>query len=111
MMVEAVCIVLIFVIMSFLFLRTGRKAYSLLTLPLAVVPLANIVANLLTSGGLQAAYPGGVKLISLLIGFAVGLTLMGVLSHNIPIKKSRNAYLIVSGGFTTILTFIFASVI
>lgn len=106
MLVEAICITLILAIMVFMFLRSGRKDYAIATVPLLIVPIFHTVSNLIYDV-FKIAISVNVKAAVDVVGLAIAVAIMGFISSKYKTKASRFGYLLVSGGFTVILTIIF----
>lgn len=106
MLVESICIILILLIMIFVLIRSGRKDYVLTTLPLLIVPFFNTVLSLIDDA-MSLLVSVNVKVAVDILGLAITVAIMGWISGHFKTKKSRFAYLITCGGFTTILTIIF----
>lgn len=109
MIIECSTIVLIIAMISFIFLRTKRVKYALVTLPLITVPLMHLL-------GQAAAYflieknDVTVKVITILsfdiLGLLVGALLLGILLHNLPVKKARISFAIVAAVFMVTLSIV-----
>ena len=101
-------IVIVMALMSFVFLRAGKKEYALANLPLAMVPFVHIFSRLLadwadpfiplTAPEIRVAIDLTVALISCL--------LIGITSRAIPERRTRNGFSLACTGFTVILTLV-----
>lgn len=106
MLVEALAITIIFFVMIFIFLRAGKKEYALATAPLLAVPIFQIIANVLNQ--LVGKYISlEVKSLILIVGLAVGVILIGTMSSLLKGNRTKIAYMLTCGGFTTVLAIIF----
>ena len=108
MVVECVTIVLIILLVSAIFLRARRKDYAFTTFPLLILPLMHIL-SLLFAPPLARSFSQEVSGVIVAIDAAalvVSCIVLGVVSNTIPMKKSRNIYLIVCGVFVVILTWV-----
>ncbi|MFZ2538115.1 MAG: hypothetical protein WAX04_04365 [Oscillospiraceae bacterium] len=106
MLVESICIILILTIMVFIFMRSGRRDFALATAPLLIVPFFHTVSNL-AYDVFKIAISVNVKAGADVLGLAIAVALMGVISSTHKTKASKLGYLLISGGFTTLLTIIF----
>lgn len=106
MLVESICIILIFVLIRFDFLRRGRKDYAKAMTPLLVLPIVHTVFNVI-GDIIKLPVNVNVKAAADVLALAVAIAYMAIVSIKLKTTKSRTAYLIVCGGFTTILTIIF----
>lgn len=106
MLVESICIVLILAIMVFVFMRGGRKDYALAVVPLLIVPFVHMLSSLVQDV-LKIALSTNVKAAADVVGLAIAMAMIGLISGKMETKKSRMAYLIISGGFTAVLTIMF----
>lgn len=109
MIVESLSIILIILGIFVVFLRSKRADYALSTIPLAIVPAAQLLSELFVpsiSRGLSldaAIVQVGVVAGSLIIACIV----MGLMSNQIRSKRSRGTYLAVCGMFLLILSSVF----
>lgn len=106
MLVESICIVLILAIMLFGFLRGGRKDYALAVSPLLIVPFIHILASLVQDV-MKISLSTNVKAAADVVGLAIAMAMLGFISGKIKSKKSKIAYLVITGGFTAVLTVMF----
>ncbi len=106
MIVESISIFIIFAVMIFLFMRANKKSYAAATAPLLAVPVFQIIANILNEL-ISVNVSIEMKTLILIIGLSVSLVLIGGVSILLTGKRSRIIYIIISGGFSTILTVIF----
>ena len=105
MLVESICIILILVIMMFLFIRSGRKDYAVATAPLLIVPFFHTITNVVWE---IVKLPYDVNLMASVdvVGLAIAVAMMGFMSSKYKTKATRYGYLLVSVGFTAIMTII-----
>lgn len=106
MVVESISIIVIFLVMIFIFLRAGKKSYAIATAPLLLVPAFQIVASVLNKL-IDKNVSMEMKTLILIVGLAVSLVLIGVISSILKDKKSRLIYILLCGGFSTTLAIIF----
>ncbi len=106
MLVESICIILILTIMVFMFMRSGRKDFALATAPLLIVPFFHTISNLIYDL-FKISISVNVKAGTDVLGLAIAVAIMGIISSKHKTKASRLGYLLISGGFTTLLTIIF----
>lgn len=102
MVVESISIMVIFLVMVFIFLRAGKKTYAIATAPLLLVPAFQIAANFLSKN-----VSIEMETLVLIVGLAVSLVLIGVISSILKDKKARLVYILLCGGFSTTLAIIF----
>lgn len=106
MLVESIAIIVIFAVMIFIFLRAGKKNYAIAASPLIVVPLFQIIANILNEiWGKQVN--ADIKSITVVVGLAIAMVMLGLLSNVVGGKKPRAVYLMICSGFTIALTIIY----
>ncbi len=106
MVVESISIIIIFAVMVFLFLRAGKKTYAIATLPLIVVPLFEVISVIL-SEIIGRVVSTDIKSLIVIVGLAISVVFIGLLSNTLKAKKSKVVYMALCGGFTTVLTIIF----
>ena len=106
MVVESLAILIIFLVMVVMFLRSKKRKYAILTLPLLIVPLTNILFNVV-----RDLFKMSVNLTThmfvLIVALAAAVLVIGFLTHIIKLKKTKFIYCFTCAGFTTILTVIF----
>ncbi|MEG0692154.1 MAG: hypothetical protein RR444_03625 [Oscillospiraceae bacterium] len=106
MLVESISIILILIIMVFIFMRSGRKDYALATSPLLIVPFFHTISNL-ACDVLKISLDVNIKASIDVLGLAIAVAIMGFVSSKHKTKAARFGYLLVSVGFTALLTIIF----
>lgn len=106
MIVESISIIVIFTAMSFIFVRAKKKDYAAATAPLIIVPFAQLLGNILNEI-FGKVITVDIQSLIVIIGLAIGVVLIGVASSFLVGKKSRVVYILICGGFTTILTIVF----
>jgi hypothetical protein len=89
-----------------MFLRRKKKDYAAATIPLIIVPFAQILGNILNEI-FGKVITVDIQSIIVIVAFAVSLVLIGVTSHFLKGKRSRLIYNFLCGGFTTILLILF----
>lgn len=106
MVVECIVIIGVFILMEVIFLRTHHKAWALAMLPLGIVPLTNIVLELMVKRLFHAELTvfGGVLVLT--IAVAVESALLGFCSSLIESKRSKASYISVSNTFNIALALI-----
>lgn len=108
MYIECICICMIVLAISVIFLRRGKKDWALLVLPLLFVPAATLISTGLLrvvsfpsrSVALQS------QIIFILCALIAACLLMGFASLRLRSPRSRLSFLVVSGGFTVVLTWL-----
>jgi len=109
MFIECITIVLIIAMISFIFLRTKRRRYALLTLPLIFVPAMHVAAQLFlafifTNFDRTAQ---AIMIISFdLVGLLVGGLLQGMLLHHLPGKRTRVGFAVIAAFYMIALTIV-----
>ena len=109
MLVECLAIVVVILLLSFVFLRSGRKDYALTTLPLMLLPTVHVITSLLLASPLNGAFSldtGGITVAIDATSLVVSCVLLGLFSHQITSKKARNFYLVISILFVVVLTWV-----
>ncbi|WMJ22594.1 hypothetical protein RBG61_11430 [Paludicola sp. MB14-C6] len=106
MIVESIAIIIIFTVMSILFIRVKKKNYAAATAPLIIVPFFQLIANILNEY-LGKVVTADIQSLIVIIGLAIGVVLIGVASNYLVGKKPKIAYILLCGSFTTILTIVF----
>ncbi|MEG1995985.1 MAG: hypothetical protein RR036_00590 [Oscillospiraceae bacterium] len=106
MVIESVAIIMIIAVVMFGYLRTNKKEYALVTLPLLVLPFTNVIAEILCET--ISKFDG--LTISIVTNFS-GLILTGVLlfltSKNLPTKKKQIVFIILALIYSIALFLIF----
>lgn len=106
MVVECFVIIGVFVLMEVIFLRTHHKAWAVAMLPLGIVPLTDIVLELVIKVLFHAEVTvlGGV--VALMIAVAVSAAALGFCSSLIESKRSKASYITISNTFNIVLAII-----
>lgn len=108
MVTECWAIIIVIFCISFIFLRSGRSAYALSVLPLAIFPAFHLMGRVVSrtivahSSLNQSLLQVGIDV----SGLAIACILMGFASQKIKNRRQRLALLIISAGFTLILAWI-----
>lgn len=108
MLVESIAILLILFIIVVVFLRARRKDDTIAILPLLLVPLVHTILELLRDA-FPAVISTNVRAFADVLALAASVTVMGVLSGKMKSRKVKAAYLLLSVGFSAILTLIYLS--
>ena len=108
MIIECITIVSIIVMISFIFLRTKRRRYAIVTFPLITIPLLHIVGQAIAyfffKGDNTAEH---ITVLSFdLLGILLGALFMGMLIGNIHSKKARLSFVIISAFFMIALAIV-----
>ena len=106
MIVESIVIIGVFLLIEMIFLKTHHKAWAVAMLPLAIVPLTNIVLELVVKKLIQAEVTVLGSIISLTIAVAVEASFLGFCSSLIESKRSKATYLSISNAFNIALAII-----
>lgn len=102
MLVEAVSMLMIFAVMVFIFLRAKKKNHAIAIMPLLILPFVHTVMSLFGSH-----MTIDILAIADVVALAVSVCLMGLLSNVFKKGKARFLYLLICGGFTTLICIIF----
>ncbi|MDE7303567.1 MAG: hypothetical protein K2N60_09665 [Oscillospiraceae bacterium] len=105
MLIECTAIFLLITAVSLMYVRAKKKNYALATVPLLILPLANILAYA-ASGKLSNILPMDkftVYAAINIIAVVISSCLVGVMSYKFPKKSTRTAYVIMSLIFNIIL--------
>lgn len=105
MLIECTAIFLIISAVSLMYVRAKKKNYALATVPLLILPLANILA-FTASGKLAGILPMDkftVYAAINIIAVIASSCLVGVMSYKFPKKSTKTAYVIMSLIFNIIL--------
>ncbi|MEG0853765.1 MAG: hypothetical protein RSF82_07825 [Angelakisella sp.] len=107
MLTESVVVILLTLIISYLYMRRGKRGMSMSVLPLAVLPIMNIIGYFIGTGLPTTALlsPKQWQVLFLMIGLIAGGSLFGIISSNIKKRSARRAYLVLCGGFTVLFAF------
>lgn len=106
MVVECIVIIGVFVLMDVIFLRTHHKAWALALLPLGIVPLANVILELVVKLLLHIEVPVFGGILVLTVAVAVEATLLGFCSSLIESKRSKASFISISNTFNIALAII-----
>ena len=101
-------IVIIFLLVGFSFMRSGKKEYAVAVLPLLLVPLVHIFSGVL-AGWLQKPLPLSWLELRVILDLAAGLIgclLIGLFARQIPNSRTRIAFIWSCTGFVGILTMV-----
>lgn len=107
MLVESVAIVMILLFMAFIFLRSRRRDYAAATIPLILVPLVHAVVCLLGEGFPKFAQNEIFRSTADVLALAAAVAVMGMICTKLKSRKTKYSYLVLCGGFSTLLTLIF----
>ncbi|MEG1942932.1 MAG: hypothetical protein RR049_03875 [Angelakisella sp.] len=106
MVTESVVVILLTLIISYMYMRRGKRGIAMAVLPLAVMPFANLIGHFIsTSFGDALLSAKQWQVMFLMIGLIAGGSLFGIISSNIKKRSSRRMYLFVCGGFTVLFAF------
>ena len=103
MVIECVVIIGVFVLMEIIFLRTHHKEWALAMLPLGIVPLTDIVLEVVVKGIFHAEVTVFGGILALTIAVAVEAAFLGFCSSIIVNKRSKATYLSISNAFNIAL--------
>lgn len=110
MVIECATIVLIIAMISFIFLRTKRVKFALVTLPLMTVPVLHLLGQAITYFFLQKSdYSLQVMVILScdILGLLAGALLLGMLlQQNVPVKKARISFAMIGATFMVVLSIV-----
>lgn len=103
MRMESLAVLVLILTISYISLRTGRRGTSLAVLPLALLPLINLVGSWVSP---QLARLGGTRIhwwiLFVVAGLAAQGAILGAISRAITQKGVRRTYLGMCGGFSVI---------
>ncbi len=107
MFLESGVVVILCFILWYLFVRAGRKATAMAILPLVVLPLFNIMGQILSPHLARLGLLGILEwqVLFVFLGLLAGGALFGGISRNIVRATARRGYLILCGGFTVLFAF------
>lgn len=109
---QSFAIVAVILVMSFMFLRTGRRAGALFALPLVSVSAFHLLGYAVYKMLVQSELPTQSLHVALdVAGLIVGLTLCWILARAINVKKLRYVYFISCAVFLTALTMVYINVL
>ena len=106
MVIECIVIIGIFMLIEVIFLRTHHKAWALAVLPLGIVPLANVVLELLVKKLFHAEISDFGGVLVLTVAVAVEAALLGLSSSFIESKRSKGSFIAISNVFNIALALI-----
>lgn len=108
MLVECISIIMVILMVAFIFLRSHRKDYAITTLPLLVLPMMHILSLALSRHltGMFSLNAQGIMVALDATALVISCTVLGFFSNRIPVRKARNAYLVICGVFVVILTWV-----
>ncbi|MCH5196588.1 MAG: hypothetical protein J1F04_00560 [Oscillospiraceae bacterium] len=106
MVIECIVIIGVFVLMEIAFLKSRHKVWALAVLPLGIVPLTNIVIELLVKKLFHAEITDFVGVLVLTIAVAVEAALLGFCSSLIESKRSKASFISISNTFNIALAII-----
>ena len=106
MIIECLTITLIILMMSFIFLRSKRPNYALVTLPLLSVPVFYLIGQFVAYLFLTGNQTGiDITLLSsILIGLLVRALFVGMLIWQLGVKKARATFATISAVFMVALS-------
>ncbi|MCH5203504.1 MAG: hypothetical protein J1F03_02090 [Oscillospiraceae bacterium] len=107
MFIECIVIIGVFMLMEVVFLKTHHKVWALAMLPLGIVPLANIVLEVVVKRLFHADITVFGEVLILTIAVAVEAALLGFCSSLIESKRSKASYVSISNVFNIALALIF----
>ncbi len=108
MLVECISIILIILLMTFVFLRSGKREYAITTVPLLILPLMHVL-SLLVSGPLNGVFSldaHGITVAMDATALVFSCLFLGLFSHRISSKKARNVCLLICVSFVVVLTWV-----
>ena len=106
MLVESIAILMILAVMLFLFLRAHRRDYAVATIPLMIVPFVHALVYL-AGDVLRISISSDVRAAGDVLGLAISVALIGMICVRLKTRRSKYAYLLLCGGFSTALTMIY----
>ncbi|MCM1059390.1 MAG: hypothetical protein NC452_03760 [Eubacterium sp.] len=98
MLIECAAIFLLIAAVSLMYVRAKKKSYALATVPLLILPLANILAYT-ASGKLSHILPMDkftVYAAINIVAVVISSCFVGVMSGKFPKKSTKTAYVIMS---------------
>ncbi|MEA5010714.1 MAG: hypothetical protein VB100_03215 [Angelakisella sp.] len=107
MFLECGVVLLLSLILSYLFIRSGKRATGVAVLPLVVLPVFNMFGQAFSYQLAKLGFLGALEwqVLFVFIGLLLGGTLLGLISLNIKRSKARQVYLVLCGGFTVLFAF------
>lgn len=99
-------IVIVLAAMFFVFMRARKKEYAVAVLPLVITPLMHICSGVLARwlDGILPLTWVELRIALDLIAALISCLLIGFSSRSIPVRRSRNVFLVFCSGFIIILT-------
>lgn len=106
MVTESIVVIVLTLVLSYLYVRRGKRAIAISILPLAVLPLFCIAGYLLRNRLPMSLLPAGQwGILFVMVGLLAGGSLFGSISRNIQKTSVRRMYLLLCGGFTILFAF------
>lgn len=106
MATESAVVLILILLISYIYLRRGKRGMAAGVLPLAVLPLCMLLGTLL--GGYMPDWVPSAqhwRLLFIMVGLVGGGTLFGIFGAHIRKKSAQRAYLLLCGGFTILFAF------
>ena len=105
MIIECIAIIVVVLVLCAIFLRRGKQQHAFAALPLIIVPLVHIIANL-TAEYLEfwTLSVDEINAMFTAISLVISCVAFGVLSNIFEEKRSRKIYIITCGLYSLILT-------
>ena len=107
MVTECWAIIILIVVMAGVFYRGRKPAYAVMSLPLAIVPLSHLFSFPLARMIVRLDTVSNemfVRICIHVLGLIVTCFLVGGLSRNLPTRRARRAFMVISGIFTFCIT-------
>ena len=105
MVTESAVVLILILLISFIYLRRGKRGMAVGVLPLAVLPLFMLAGALLCNTMPAWVPPQHWRLFFVMAGLVGGGTLFGVFGAHIRKKSAQQGYLLLCGGFTLLFAF------
>ncbi len=109
MLVESFAIILILLVLSYMFMRSGKIATAVAVLPLTIVPVAYVISRPAASVlglWLTAMDLLEIRISVVVIGLIITGIILGIISAKITKTMLRRGYLFLCGSFTILITII-----
>ncbi len=106
MAIECSIIMAIFIIMALVFFRKKRKVWGLATLPLTLVPLMEVLFELILPKAFSLDVGPFVRMIALVVAVIISCVWIGCVSMSMKSKKLRVTYIGITNVFNLILAII-----
>ncbi len=103
MVIECIVIIGVFLLMGLVFLRTNHKSWFLAILPLGILPLTNVLLELVVKRLFHAQITVLGEILILVGAVAVEAALLGFCSSIIESKRSKASYISISNAFNVAL--------